>query len=110
MKYNMPTILKRRLSVFLFLCCSVLFIVMSLKTAYALSFQVPTDINAALVPDETIVNSSFSTDSNTSGDPLIISGDLSLNSGFEGMLVFKTTTTLKILRLVLVIKLKDQLV
>ena len=79
---------------------------MSLKTAYALSFQVPTDINAALVPDGTIVNSSFSTGSNTSGDPLIISGDLSLNSGFEWMLVFKTTT-LKILRLVLVIKLKE---
>mgnify|MGYP003371430293 CR=1 FL=1 len=66
MEYNIPTILKRRLSVFLFLCCSMLFIVVSPKTAYALSFQVPTDINAALMPDG----------SNTSGDPLIISGDL----------------------------------
>lgn len=91
----MPTILKRRLSVFLFLCCSMLFIVMSPKTAYALSFQVPTDINAALMPDGTIVNSSFSTGSNTSGDPLIISGDLSLNSGFEGVLVFKNHNNTK---------------
>ena len=106
----MPTILKRRLSVFLFLCCSMLFIIMSPKTAYALSLQFPTDINATLMPDGTVINSSFSTGSNTSGDPLIISGDLSLNSGFEGMLVFKTTTTLKILRLVLVTKLKGQLV
>lgn len=91
----MPTILKRRLSVFLFLCCSMLFIVMSPKTAYALSLQVPTDINATLMPDGTVINSSFSTGSNTSGDPLIISGDLSLNSGFEGMLVFKNHSNTK---------------
>lgn len=37
---------------------------MSPKTAYALSLQAPTDINAALMPDGTVINSSFSIGSN----------------------------------------------
>ena len=65
------------------------------KQAIAFEFSVPTEVNAVLMPDGAVVNSSFSTGTNTSEDPLVVSGDLSLNGGFEGSLVFNNQNNTK---------------
>lgn len=65
------------------------------KQAIAFEFSVPTEVNAVLMPDGAVVNSSFSTGTNTSEDPLAVSGDLSLNDGFKGSLVFNNQNNTK---------------
>ena len=65
------------------------------KTSIAFELSVPTEVNATLMPDGTVINPSFSTGTNTSEDPLVVSGDLSLNSGFEGSLVFNNQNNTK---------------
>lgn len=65
------------------------------KQAIAFEFSVPTEVNAVLMPDGAVVKSSFSTGTNTSEDPLVVSGDLSLNDGFKGSLIFNNQNNTK---------------
>lgn len=65
------------------LCC------VTLPTKAFAIIQVPTDINAVLMPDGTIVNSEFTLDGSNSEESYLVEANLNLNNGYEGNISFE---------------------
>lgn len=65
------------------MCC------VALPTKAFAIIQVPTDINAVLMPDGTIVNSEFTLDGSNSEEPYLVEANLNLNNGYEGNISFE---------------------